>query len=199
MLTLDLIRPAFGAGLSYDAYVAAGTPDQRERWDAFHRRVRLSDPQRSLIAGFSRRINVLVVSGLWCGDCVQQCPMLDHIAKANPAPPGSPPGSTGIDLRFVDRDEHRALSDAVRICGGNRVPTALFLNEDLEFVSLMGDKSLARFRALAAKQLGPSCPLPGAPVPDDEVAATLTDWVNEFERVALLLRLSAKLRERHGD
>jgi hypothetical protein len=36
-------------------------------------------------------------------------------------------------------------------------------------------------------------------VPEDEVRATLADWLNEFERVALLLRLSGKLRSKHGD
>ena len=30
-------------------------------------------------------------------------------------------------------------------------------------------------------------------------ADTLQDWVNEFERVQLLLRLSTRLRQKHGD
>jgi hypothetical protein len=85
------------------------------------------------------------------------------------------------------------------ICGGRRVPTVLFLNEDFEFVSILGDRSLTRYRAMAAKQLGASCPLPGAPVPADEIAATRQDWLNEFERVQLVLRLSPKLRERYND
>jgi hypothetical protein len=48
-------------------------------------------------------------------------------------------------------------------------------------------------------KLGPACPLPGAPLPDDELAATLQDWLNEFERIELLLRLSPRLRRKHGD
>jgi hypothetical protein len=41
--------------------------------------------------------------------------------------------------------------------------------------------------------------MPGAPLDADELAATIQDWSDEFERVALLVRLSAKLRQRHGD
>jgi len=33
----------------------------------------------------------------------------------------------------------------------------------------------------------------------DELNATLQDWLNEFERVQLLLRLSTRLRQIHGD
>jgi hypothetical protein len=36
-------------------------------------------------------------------------------------------------------------------------------------------------------------------VSDDELAATLQDWLNEFERVQLLLRLSGRLRQKHDD
>ena len=62
-----------------------------------------------------------------------------------------------------------------------------------------GDRSLTRYRAAAARNLGPSCPLPGAPLPQDELEGTLQDWVDEFERVHLLLRLSARLRQKHQD
>jgi hypothetical protein len=198
MLTPEFIRPHFDAGLAYDQYVTSGTPDQAAKWRAFHGRVSLTPAQRTLVAGFTRRVNVLVVSGLWCGDCVQQCPLLAHLAAVKPAPRGEPE-APGVDLRFVDRDRHSALSDAVRICGGNRVPTVIFLNEDLEFTGIAGDRSLSRLRALASRQLGAMCPLPGAPVPADEVADTLADWAGELERQHLLVRLSPKLRERHAD
>lgn len=116
--------------------------------------------------------------------------MLDHIQRASPR---------AISLRILDRDRNKDLAEPLSICGGLRVPTVVFLNEDFEFVGVMGDATISRYRAKAAKQLGASCPLPGADVPADEIAATLKDWVEQFERTHLLLRLSAKLRERHGD
>jgi hypothetical protein len=73
------------------------------------------------------------------------------------------------------------------------------MNEDFEFVGSAGDKSLSRLRALAAKTLGAACPIPGAAIGTDELAAGLQDWLNDFERVHLLLRLSPKLRQRHAD
>lgn len=190
MLTPELLRESFEAGLAYQAYVATGNTDQQSGWNAFHQKVSLTRDQRTLVQSFTRQIHVLAISGVWCGDCVQQMPMLDHIARAN---------SDSVRLRFVDRDKHKALAEHVKICGGLRVPTVLFLNEDFEFLSLYGDKSLARLRAIAARSTGASCPVPGAPVASDEVAATLQDWVNEFERAHLTARLSPRLRQRHGD
>lgn len=190
MFDRHTLRKRFEAGIGYEDYVATGNPAQRDAWKSFHERVRLNEAQRALAGGFVRDMHVLVVSGVWCGDCVQQCPMLARIAEA---------AGERVRLRFIDRDEHADFTAGLRINAGGRVPVALFLAEDFEFVSMYGDRTLSRYRALAARQLGPSCPLPGAPVPDDEVAATLADWLGEFERVQLLLRLSGRLRQRHGD
>lgn len=190
MLTNDILRSKFQSGHAFDAYVATGTPDQQAKWRDFHARVAITAPQRTLLEGFTRQVNILIVSGTWCGDCVQQVPMFDHIERANPAK---------IALRIVDRDKNPDLAEPLKICSGLRVPTVIYLNEDFDFCAMMGDRSLSRYRAMAAAKLGASCPLPGAPVPPDEIAATLQDWVNETERVQLMLRLSPKLRERHAD
>jgi thiol-disulfide isomerase/thioredoxin len=180
----------FGAALPYERYLATGTDEQRRRWQQTYAVAHLTAEQKHLVAGFTREMKVLIVSGIWCGDCVQQCPLLVRIAEANP---------TRIEVRLLDRDEHRDLTEQVRINGGDRVPVALFLAEDHELCVVFGDRTLNRYRALAAKQLGPSCPtgivLPGA----EELVATIQDWLNEFERVQLMLRLSARLRQKHQD
>lgn len=190
MITADLLRSTFSLATPYAPYVATGSPPQQASWKKIHDQAALTDGQRRLVGGFVRSMHVLVISGTWCGDCVQQCPLLERIAEAN---------RQRIDLRFVDRDEQIALAERVKICGGHRVPTVIFMAEDFEFVALAGDRTLSRYRALAERQLGPSCPLPGAPVADEELAATLQDWCDEFERVHLILRLSGRLRQKHGD
>lgn len=190
MLTAALLREKFAAGFRYSDHVAGGAPDKQAAWSRLFERAALTAAQRRLLSGFTRRMHVLVVSGVWCGDCAQQCPLLERIAEGNPE---------AIQLRFVDRDAHADLSAQLLINAGRRVPVALFLAEDFELVSIFGDRPLARYRALAARNLGPSCPLPGAPLNDDEAAATLAGWLDEFERVQLLLRLSTRLRARHGD
>ena len=190
MFERSFLASEFDAGLPFEKYVATGNPQQQTAWRKIYDQAHLTDLQRRLTQKFVRELNVLAVSGIWCGDCVQQCPLLTRIAEANPAK---------IHLRFADRDAHNDLSARLHINAGSRVPVALFMAEDFELVSVFGDRALARYRALAARQLGPSCPLPGAPVPDDELAATLQDWLNEFERVHWLLRLSGRLRHKHGD
>jgi len=142
-----------------------------------------------LVRSFQRQMNVVVVSGLWCGDCSQQGPLLVRVAEANPR----------IDLRFLERDQHSDLQDEVTINGGRRVPVVLFCSEDFELVSWYGDRTLSRYRALGARQFGAACPLPGAMVPSDEIAATLQEWLDEFERAQWVLRLSPRLRAKHGD
>lgn len=187
-LDAAFLRAKFAVALEYEAYLATD-PARAERWIEFARNVRLRDEQRRLLQSFTREMNVIVSSGLWCGDCVAQGPMLAAIAEANPL----------VRMRWVDRDEHRDLAERITINQGMRVPTVVFMAEDFEPVGIFGDRTLTRYRAIAAKQLGAHCPLPGAPVPQDELDATVQEWLNEFERIHLLLRTSARLRERHGD
>lgn len=190
MLTPEFLKAKFDAALPYEQYVATGKPHEQDNWKSFDAAVRMTDHQRALVAGFTREVNCLIVSGTWCGDCVQQVPMLAHIERANPE---------RFRLRLVDRDKHMDLAEPLKICGGTRVPVGLLLNEDFDVLALVGDRSLSRYRAMAEKVLGAACAMPGAPVPEDEVAATLQDWLDEIERAHLICRLSTKLRERHGD
>lgn len=189
MFDAKYLAAKFALAAPYAQYVLSGTPEQQRRWGQFHDAVKLTDVQRAMIGGFARDMKVLVISGIWCGDCVEQCPILQKIAEA----------SSRIDVRFVDRDQQKDLSDQVKICAGSRVPVVLFLAEDHEFCGLAGDRTLQRYRAIAARQLGASCPTGLVPPGQAEIALTVQDWVNEFERIALMLRVSPRLRKLHGD
>ena len=180
----------FAVGLPYPQYVLTGTEEQQRRWKQVYDVARLGDAQKQLVGGFARDMKVLIVSGIWCGDCVQQVPLLQRIAEANPG---------RVDLRILDRDQNRDLAEKLRINAGDRVPVALFLAEDFELCGIYGERSLSRYRALARMQLGASCPIGLAPPDADELAATLQDWLNEFERIHLMLRLSPRLRKRYND
>ena len=180
----------FSAALPYDRYVLSGTEEQQRRWKQVYDVARMTDSQSRLVGGFGRDMRVLVISGIWCGDCLQQVPLLQRIAEGN---------ASHVELRIIDRDEHRDLSERFRLNGGDRVPVALFLSEDFELCAAYGERSLSRYRALAQTQLGAACPIGIAPPDADEVSATLQDWLNEFERVHLMLRLSPRLRRKHND
>jgi thioredoxin-like negative regulator of GroEL len=135
----------FNAALPYSAYIRTGTEEQQRRWQQVYDVAKLTDTQTNLVHGFVREMHVLVVSGIWCGDCVQQCPLMEKIALANPEK---------IKLRLVDRDQHKELSKQLRINAGDRVPVALFLAEDDELCAVYGERTLSRYRAIARKQLG---------------------------------------------
>jgi thiol-disulfide isomerase/thioredoxin len=154
-----------------------------------HGRVTLTPSQRALLAGFVRRMPVLVLAGAWCGDCVNQCPIFAHFAAAAPV----------IDVRFLDRDAIPSIAAHLKVCGGQRVPVAAFFSEDFAPILFYGDRTLSSYRAAAATQLGSSCASGAVPPAADALSAVVADWLDQFERVHLILRLSARLREKHGD
>lgn len=190
MLTPDLLRSRFDAGLPYDQYVASGKPADQQAWREFAASLALTDDQKALLNSFTRRLHVIAVSGTWCGDCAKQLPFLRVIEQHRP---------DLVACRFLDRDMHMDFAKTLPICGGIRVPVVLFANEDFDFLALEGDRSLSRYRALAARQLGASCEIPAARTGGAEVRDTQADWVGYVERVQLMCRLSTKLRERHAD
>jgi thiol-disulfide isomerase/thioredoxin len=180
----------FAEALPYAAFLDRhATPARRARWDAMHERITLTDEQTSLLASFRRRMPVFVLNGAWCGDCINQCPIFEHFAAASPA----------LEVRYLDRDARADVRSALMINGGQRVPVVVFLSEDFREVGRYGDRTINTYRRLAAQQLGPSCPTGHVPPDDEAIAAVTADWLREFERVQLLLRLSTRLRERHGD
>lgn len=181
---------AFSRSLPYAQFLDRhGDAEQRRRWQACHDRVVLTPAQRGVLSGFVRRMPVLVLAGTWCGDCVNQCPIFAHFAAAAPM----------IDLRFLDRDALPAIAAHLKVCGGQRVPVAAFFSEDFTPVLFYGDRTLSAYRAAAAAQFGSSCASGVVPPPDDALSAATADWLAEFERVQLILRLSGRLRQIHGD
>jgi len=178
------------AALPYEEYLRTGTAEQADNWKRIYDQCQLTEAQTQLLGRFARKMKVITLSGIWCGDCAQQGPLIARIAEASPQ---------SIDLRWLDRDIAADLQAQVAINAGHRVPVAIFCAQDYELVYWYGDRTLARYRAMAAQQLGPSCPLPGATVPQHDMAAALQDWLDQFERVHLLLRLSTRLRQKCGD
>ncbi len=180
----------FADALPYESFLDKyGSPAQRTRWSGMHGRFSLTAEQRGLLSGFARRMPVLCLAGAWCGDCINQCPVFDHFARA----------SARLDLRFLDRDARPDVRDALAINGGQRVPAVVFLSEDWFEVSRYGERTLSIYRRLAAEQLGPSCPTGLVPPADEAIAVITAEWLAEFERAQLILRLSPRLRSLHGD
>ncbi len=166
-----------------------GEPRHRERWQRVYDQISLTEAQQSLLTSFTRRMHLLCLAGAWCGDCVLQGPILERIRE----------GSSAIDVRFMDRDAHSDVQDALVMNAGRRVPVVVFLSEDFEECGRFGDRTLSTYRRMARDRLGPA-PVTASTPPDAEyIAAVTADWLSEVERVQLLLRLSPRLRKQHGD
>ena len=180
----------FAEGFSYRDFLAKhATPDQQRRWQAVYDSVTLTGDQRELLTGFVREMHVLCITGAWCGDCVNQCPVLARIEEQNPR----------IVVRFVDRDVQSAAQDTAAMNAGRRVPAVIFLSEDDYECGRYGDRTLGAYRQMAADRLGPACPTGIVPPGPALLSAVTGEWVGQFERIQLMLRLSKRLREKHGD
>jgi len=180
----------FADAFPYESFLDRyANTSQRARWDVMNTCFALSVAQQKLLAGFIRQMPVLCLAGAWCGDCINQCPTFAHFARA----------SSQIDLRFLDRDVNPLVRDTLSVNGGQRVPVVVFLSEDWFEVARYGDRTLSTYRRMAVEQLGPTCPTGIVPPTTEAIAAITADWLAEFERAQLILRLSPRLRAAYGD
>lgn len=186
-----MLNPAakFEEGLPYEDFLSQyGQPEERRRWEQVHAEVSLTDGQQQLLRGFVREMKVFVLAGTWCGDCVNQCPIFDRFAAEN----------ENIHVRFFDRDAHSDLAEELSICGAPRVPAVLFCSEDDYPCGRYGDRTLAKYREMASGQLGAACPTGILPPEGSLLGQVTQEWLNEFERIQLMLRTSGRLRQKHG-
>ena len=192
LLNATTLQECFQRGLAFREFVATGDAQgHRGPWDQRYAQVELDPAQRAMVESFEREMRVLCMTGTWCGDCALQGSAMARIAEANP---------TRISLRFIPRGEDFAeVVTAVRMNAGFRVPMTFFMAEDFEPVALFGDRTLSRYRSMARKQLPPMDTGATPPAPADPVREVLREVLEEFERVQLLLRLSPRLRQMHGD
>jgi thiol-disulfide isomerase/thioredoxin len=182
--------PKFSEALPYTEFMARyGTPAHDAKWKDVHAKVQLTPAQREVLGQFKRETNALVLAGAWCGDCSGQCPIFDRFAEAAPV----------LKVRYLDRDVHPDAQQELQVNGGNRVPVVVFFNEDGQEVARYGERTLSQYRSLAAKTVGASCSTGIVAAGDPLLAQITQDWLDEFERVQWILRLSPRLRQKHGD
>jgi len=113
--TLNFLPKNSPPPVTYADYVKTGSEEHQRRWNQAFDSSKITDGQTQLLRSFTRQMNVLVTSGIWCGDCATQCPLLQRIALGN---------LEKIHLRILDRDQHKDLSDQLKINAGARIPVA---------------------------------------------------------------------------
>lgn len=97
-------------------------------------------------------------------------------------------------------DWDAALATELQICGAARVPQLVFLSEDWFECERFGERTLARYKAIATKRnQGPTCSTGLFAPPTDLLAAETAEWMDHFERVQLMLLTSPRLLKLHGE
>ncbi len=187
-LRSEFFRRYYEKALPYDDYLAKGPAHHAALWRDYESKVALDDAQRARIGTFARKMYVLVLSGVWCGDCMRQGPLLRLIETAGPH----------IEMRYIDNRENPELQDELRINGAEKVPVAVSLSEDFFELARFGDRHLSVYRRKMESELGVACD-PGFGAPGSELAFELGEWIDHFDRLQAILRLSQMLRNRHGD
>lgn len=176
--------------LTYAAFLQRhANAAQQQQWHEQLREVVLTPAQQQLLACFKRTMPVLCLAGAWCGDCVRQCPIFARFAEAAPV----------IQLRFLDRDAHPEVQEQLRINGGDRIPVLVFFSEDGYEVARYGERTLTKYRHMIGQLAGAALPPTFARPTEPLLPQVTQDWLDEFERVQWLLRLSARLRQKYGD
>lgn len=97
---MAVTRERFEQGLTYDQFKAQMTRNQ-ERFAANERAFVLSDEDRAAFASLAKPLDVLVLAEDWCGDVIDNLPILGRLAT-----------ETGkLNLRIFLRDQNADLMD----------------------------------------------------------------------------------------
>jgi hypothetical protein len=192
-------KSVFDHALPYDRFLDTyANADDKKRWADVSATVQLSTDQKNLLAGFRRKMPVICLAGVWCGDCVSACSILHAIARE----------SQMIDFRFIHRDRNflpqatdlgTRLANELSICGGPRVPVVVFLSEDFCECERFGERTLATYRQKISARQGASCSTGLMAHPDNLVKANTAEWLTHFERIQLMLQLSPRLMKLNGE
>lgn len=188
-LRTEFFKNYFEKSASYKSYLAQSEEQHAARWRNFENSISLSASQKATVGSFTRQMNILVMSGIWCGDCARQGPMLAAIENANPK----------LSFRYLDNRDNPELQDELKINGANKVPIVVVLSEDFFEVSRFGDRHLSVYRYKVEKELGPACDAGIVAPAKDALSHELQEWIDYFERLQHMLRLAPALRQKHGD
>ncbi|HEV7127377.1 MAG TPA: thioredoxin family protein [Ktedonobacterales bacterium] len=116
---MTVTRERFAQGMTYDAYKAQMTRNQ-ERFEANERHVQLDQDDLAAFQHLPRPLDVLVLAEDWCGDVINNLPILGRLAAA----------SGKLNLRIFLRDQHLDLIDQYLKDGKFRsIPVFVFFDE----------------------------------------------------------------------
>ncbi|MBL7662605.1 thioredoxin family protein [bacterium] len=185
----EFFKSYFELAQTYEEYLKTAEPAHRARWDTFKSKITINSEQKAVLKSFIRELNILVMSGTWCGDCARQGPMFAQLEAINPK----------LRFRFIDNKQNPDLQNELRINGAEKVPVVVVLSEDYYEIARFGDRHLSVYRRKLISELGAACDPGIIPPSGEELSTEVTEWVNFLERAHALLRLAPLLRRRYND
>ena len=116
---MSVTRERFEQGMTYAAYKAQMTRN-RDRLEDSERAVHLRPEDTEFFAHLAQPLHALVLVEDWCGDVINNVPVLVKLAEA-----------TGkLDLRFFLRDQNLDIMDQYLNQGVHRsIPTVVFFDQ----------------------------------------------------------------------
>jgi thiol-disulfide isomerase/thioredoxin len=185
----ELWISSWEAAKSSNDFLLGAPIEQITKWgESFDRAPELTEEQVRRLTGYNRILHVLMVGGTWCGDCSRTAPYLMKITEA---------AGEKVNFRIIDRDASPKLKDEIRIMGGPRVPVVIFLTEDWLEAGRFSDRTLTVYRSKMAREVGRGVDQ-GVLSPQAR-ERELSEWVDLFERILIMLRVAPALRKKYGD
>jgi Thioredoxin len=119
---MAVTRERFEQGMTYDAYKAQMTRN-RERFEANERQVQVDASDLAAFQHLPQPLNVLVLAEDWCGDVIDNLPILGRIATE----------SGRLNLRVFLRDQNLDLIDQYLNRGEFRsIPVFVFFDDQFK-------------------------------------------------------------------
>lgn len=135
---MAVTRERFEQGMSYEAYKAQMTRN-RERLEENERTVQLSAEDVAFFAELPQTLHVLVLAEDWCGDVINNLPVLGRLAAE----------SGRLNLRIFLRDQNLDIMDQYLNRGEHRsIPVFAFFDEEFRQLGVF----IERPAAISAKQ-----------------------------------------------
>lgn len=117
---MAVTRERFESGMTYDAW-KAGMTRNRERFELLEGRVEIVPEDLAAFRRLPNPLNVLVLAEDWCGDVINNLPVLGRLAAE----------SGTLNLRVFPRDQHPDLMDQYLNQGRYKsIPVFAFFDDD---------------------------------------------------------------------
>jgi Thioredoxin len=152
---MAVTRERFEQGLTYDAFKAQMTRNQ-ERFAENEQAVNFSDDDLAAFSQLPQPINVLVLAEDWCGDVIDNLPILGRLADV----------SGKLNVRVFLRDQNLDLMDQYLNKGEFRsIPVFVFFDQDFKELGHFIERpdSVTERRAQQRKELFAQHPEFGSP------------------------------------